>query len=55
MAELKPCCGLKPFISEENFGDIGHKWWVWCSSCEEETALYDTKQQAIDAWNKRSK
>ena len=60
MAELKPCdckkskkvkgsriCLLGPFKGYKGY-------FAMCPWCGKETDTFDTKQQAIDAWNKRS-
>ena len=56
MAGLKPCpfCGGKAdyYCEEYDSADKGYN--VECEKCEARTATYDTPEQAIDAWNKRS-
>ena len=52
MAELKPCkCYCKSF---EMIDLPSGKKMVRCSNCWRTSAVCDTEQQAIDAWNKRS-
>ena len=48
MAELKPC----PFCGSKNVGDMNG--WVQCFNCNAGGPNGNTKQQAVDAWNKRS-
>ena len=54
MAELKPCkCRKIPVLisyCKEGF-DAGN--YIYCFGCNKCTEKYTTKQQAIDAWNKR--
>lgn len=53
MAELKPCdCKSEPNIVRVWSGS--DKFCVRCS-CGISTKLYDTIQQAIDAWNRKEK
>ena len=48
MSELKRC----PFCGgEAKLMDNGH--WVWCQHCLVESAYYDTREEAIKAWNTR--
>ncbi|WP_428042762.1 hypothetical protein [Candidatus Avelusimicrobium fimicolum] len=53
MAELKPCeCRNNPkIVSKYCESDVGYD--VQCK-CGKQTRFYFGKQQAIDAWNKRS-
>lgn len=64
MEELKPCpfCGGKAeyYCEEHDWSDWGYistaKYYdayVECEKCGARTELFDTKQEAIDAWNKR--
>lgn len=63
MAELKPLekcefCDSKNLFyvqGAECAGPHKEKWGISCGECGHATELYDTKEQAIDAWNKRSK
>lgn len=41
-----PFCG-----GEAKLMDNGH--WVWCQHCLVESAYYDTREEAIKAWNTR--
>jgi len=55
MAELKPCpfCGETPVWVK-----YGNKWCLECHSPDcyivPETGLYQTKEEAIEAWKRRS-
>lgn len=61
--ELKPCpfCGSKARLVHT----LDDEWYVECSQCDSEgggfcsclpsTWLYGTKQEAIEAWNRRAK
>ena len=53
--ELKPCphCGCQACILEEFHEEIGRiKFRVGCKNCLAITfSLYDTKAEAIEAWN----
>ena len=62
MAELKPCpfCGGEAeFFSDvtftaetgEQIGEI--KWFAWCTECSALVSA-DTKEKAIEAWNRRA-
>lgn len=52
MVELKPCPfdGCKDIYCEE----IDGLWGVICTKCDCVGPIHETKEQAIDAWNKRS-
>lgn len=58
--ELKPCpkCGCEAeLISSQTFAWCNVYWYVRCTNedCDEETMLkYDTKREAIEAWNRRA-
>ena len=58
--ELKPCCKCgceAELISSQTFAWCNIYWYVRCTNedCEEETMLkYDTKRDAINAWNRRA-
>ena len=59
MAKLKPspfCGGIATLYAKEipngYSGDINYI--IECTSCEANIHGYDTEQQAIEAWNKRS-
>ena len=49
---LLPCpfCGEYPKLMHDPHMK---NYWFFCEGCEIETMYYDTKQQAIDAWNRR--
>lgn len=51
MSKLKPCpfCGSDPVLTT-----IGNPWyWVSCLECKITTKSYNSKSQAIKAWNTR--
>ena len=50
MAELKPCpfCGGNAEIKKYT------RFWVACDDCLTESAAYATKEEAIEAWNRRA-
>lgn len=56
------CKGKGELLSSEyDYADRGYvsaridySYYVECSECEARTAMYDTPDQAINAWNKRS-
>ena len=55
MSELKPCpfCGKRPGVHRSTFSE---KYRIRCDQkggCGAETASCGTKEQAIDAWNRR--
>lgn len=57
--ELKPCkCGCEAeLISSQTFAWCNVYWHVRCSNedCPEQTMLkYDSKRDAINAWNRRA-
>lgn len=49
---LKPCpfCGGKPDLGSYS---SSRTWIVVCSKCEAETQVYETKREAVKAWNAR--
>jgi Lar family restriction alleviation protein len=50
MEELKRC----PFCGGEAIEvRTGESYWVRCSDCDAETALCDSRPDAIAAWNRR--
>ena len=55
MSELKPCpfCGEMPIIHGEESGD----YYIECinvgCACLPTSCFYETKEQAIEAWNRR--
>lgn len=51
--KLKPC----PFCGGKNiymFTDIMSRWWVFCKDCDVQAGRHETKEQAVDAWNRRA-
>ena len=65
MAELKPCpfCGgiadvryikRKMRYRLFNFMDITHYAYVKCKICGATTAVKETRENAIEAWNRRA-
>ena len=46
---LKPC----PFCGGEAEMESHNEYWAVCNDCEGSTDMYLTKQEAIEAWNKR--
>ena len=57
MAELKPCkCGGLAFLESEIDTTIkgGIDFFWYCDECGYLFGGFNSKQQAIDAWNKRS-
>ncbi len=59
-SEMKPCCKCgceAELISSQTFAWCNIYWYVICTNenCEEKTMLkYDTKRDAISAWNRRA-
>lgn len=55
MAELKPCkCpGNKPTLITHWMEEKIIESYVYCFGCGTSTDKYTSKEQAIDAWNKR--
>lgn len=60
MTGLKPC----PFACKgktvsvydfQNYYTLPWRWRVKCDKCGAEGPIADSKQQAIDAWNRRDK
>lgn len=58
MAELKPCpfCEGKTvsIYDYQNYYTLPYHWRVKCDKCGAEGPIADSKEEAIDAWNKRS-
>lgn len=51
MIELKPC----PFCGSVHTQIHGATvFYAICTDCEASSGCYDNRQEAIDAWNKRS-
>lgn len=48
MTDLKPCpfCGGKAHIIHEGY-------WIMYEDCQSESGYYETKEEAIEAWNRR--
>lgn len=56
MAELKPCeCKERPRVASQYTKEFGTIYWVHCDKCGNDSGWYETEEQAISAWNKRSK
>ena len=51
---LKPCpfCGSKNISCEEGGKHVG-LWFVQCEECWATFPHFDTKEEAISAWNRR--
>ena len=56
MAELKPCdCkSSKPVLITISNGNVVVESHVYCYGCGKSTPIFGSKEEAIDAWNKRS-
>lgn len=60
MIELKPCdyCKDSPYVAHWKFKLLGFsnemRWQIRCGGCGARGPIFKEKQQAIDAWNKRS-
>ncbi len=54
MAKLKPCpfCGKSSAIYVEQ--ETEEQWFVICYDCSASGPYMQSKQAALDAWNKRS-
>ena len=58
---LKPCpfCGSNNVAAEEEYSsDCGYSFGghsVVCNDCETQTKHYETQEEAVEAWNKRTK
>lgn len=47
---LKPC----PFCGgEAGITAVGWRWTIKCDTCYVETELYETPEEAVEAWNRR--
>ena len=49
--KLKPCpfCGGKA----ETYPYYFNEWYIGCGECSCDLGVFDTKEEAIEAWNKR--
>ena len=54
--QLKPCpfCGGKAKTHHYSTTVISYGIYVMCKDCMTSSKYYDTKRQAIEAWNKRA-
>lgn len=57
--KLKPCpfgCGKEylTIYDYQNYYNLPYHWKVRCGKCGGEGPLAKSRQEAIDAWNKRS-
>ena len=56
MKKLKPCpirnCKSPEVVLKQTFGI--DKWYIYCRGCGLVTKLYNTKEETVQAWNKRS-
>ncbi len=52
-----PCCNGEPFAKVTMLANKEDckKYYIMCRKCGLETSLYDTLQQAAEAWNRRYK
>lgn len=55
MNELKPCpfCGGEARIRDFTMVDLEPEIDVFCINCGAQTFVYETKDDAIEAWNRR--
>ena len=53
--KLKPCpfCGGKAEINNLIKFDNNDRFWVECKECGIGTKIYDSEQEATEAWNRR--
>lgn len=52
--KLLPCsCGGKAFLVYESWARLGNGWFVRCSYCQKLQTATDSKDKAIEAWNRR--
>ena len=56
MAELKPCpfCGSTNIDCSNYSGSYNKAWFVQCDECCAMFPMFDTKEEAIEAWNTRT-
>ena len=55
MDKLKPCpfCGRKINLPTQPFLKVDHDYFIGCEECEV-FFIVDTKEKAIEIWNKRA-
>lgn len=53
MNKLKPCPKCGNHILSFVIGVVVPKFAVLCEECGEETDFFDTKNKAVEAWNRR--
>ena len=51
---LKPCPKCGNHILSFVIGVVVPKFTVLCEECGEETDFFDTKNKAVEAWNRRA-
>ena len=51
--ELKPCwrCGNEVYLANNK---ARGEYFIFCRHCFAETKIFSTKQEAIEAWNRRA-
>ena len=54
MSDLKPCpfCGGKARLNEYKDGEVWYE--VWCDECAVRTEQYETVDEAVKVWNRRT-
>lgn len=54
--KLKPCpfCGGTAGTIGDSVVEEDPAFWVRCWECGAETSVYNTKEEAIEAWNRRA-
>ena len=53
MEKLKPCPKCGNHILSFIIGIVTPKFAVLCEECGEETDFFDTKNKAVEVWNRR--
>lgn len=53
--KLKPCPFNSPCIGEGKIMHNADIWYVFCKNCGRHTNSYQTRAEAIKAWNRRPK
>ena len=53
MSELKPCLHCENTVIQISSDGGCQQFCAWCTSCGMQTEKYDTKAEAIAAWNRR--